>query len=63
MRFMILFLGMRELKRLASRAIYTLKLGRRAVPERIVEAVWGYFATYIILLHLYAVAADDGAEQ
>ena len=50
MRFMILFLqGMRELKRLVHpRAIYPLKLGRRAVPERIVEAVWGYFATIIL---------------
>ena len=55
MRFMILFLqGMRELKRLVHpRAIYTLKLGRRAVPERIVEAVWGYFATYIILFFIF----------
>ncbi|WP_287870151.1 TrkH family potassium uptake protein [Aeromonas sp.] len=55
MRFMILFMqGMRELKRLVhTRAIYTLKLGNRAVPERIVEAVWGYFATYIILFFIF----------
>ncbi|MFM5642293.1 TrkH family potassium uptake protein [Aeromonas veronii] len=55
MRFMILFMqGMRELKRLVHpRAIYTLKLGNRAVPERIVEAVWGYFATYIILFFMF----------
>ncbi|MFQ2908889.1 TrkH family potassium uptake protein [Aeromonas allosaccharophila] len=55
MRFMILFMqGMRELKRLVHpRAIYTLKLGNRAVPERIVEAVWGYFATYIILFFIF----------
>ncbi|MBL0669043.1 potassium transporter [Aeromonas jandaei] len=55
MRFMILFMqGMRELKRLVHpRAIYTLKLGKRAVPERIVEAVWGYFATYIILFFIF----------
>ena len=55
MRFMILFLqGMRELKRLVHpRAIYTLKLGRRAVPERVVEAVWGYFATYMILFFIF----------
>lgn len=55
MRFMILFMqGMRELTRLVHpRAIYTLKLGRRAVPDRIVEAVWGYFATYIILFFMF----------
>ena len=66
MRFMILFLqGMRELKRLVHpRAIYTLKLGRRAVPERIVEAVWGYFATYIILFFIFMLLLlMTGAER
>ncbi|HHQ4774943.1 TPA: TrkH family potassium uptake protein [Aeromonas veronii] len=58
MRFMILFMqGMRELKRLVHpRAVYTLKLGRKAVPERVVEAVWGFFATYIILFVLFMLA-------
>ncbi|MFE8731091.1 potassium transporter TrkG, partial [Aeromonas hydrophila] len=49
--------GMRELKRLVHpRAVYTLKLGRKAVPERVVEAVWGFFATYIILFVLFMLA-------
>ncbi|MDF2403556.1 MULTISPECIES: TrkH family potassium uptake protein [Aeromonas] len=58
MRFMILFMqGVRELKRLVHpRAVYTLKLGRKAVSDRIVEAVWGFFATYIILFVLFMLA-------
>lgn len=58
MRVMILFMqGMRELKRLVHpRAVYTLKLGRKAISERIVEAVWGFFATYIILFFLFMLA-------
>ncbi|PJG60407.1 TrkH family potassium uptake protein [Aeromonas cavernicola] len=58
MRFMILFMqGMRELRRLVHpRAVYTLKLGHKAVPERVVEAVWGFFATYIILFVLFILA-------
>jgi trk system potassium uptake protein TrkH len=58
MRFMILFMqGVRELKRLVHpRAVYTLKLGRKAVSDRIVEAVWGFFAAYIILFVLFMLA-------
>ncbi|MGL5524455.1 MAG: TrkH family potassium uptake protein [Aeromonas veronii] len=58
MRFMILFMqGMRELKRLVHpRAVYTLKLGRKAISERVVEAVWGFFATYIILFIFFVLA-------
>lgn len=43
-RILLLFLqGSRELKRLVHpNAVYTIKLGQRALPERILEAVWGF---------------------
>lgn len=43
-RILLLFLqGSRELKRLVHpNAVYTIKLGHRALPERIIEAVWGF---------------------
>ncbi|SIR17969.1 trk system potassium uptake protein TrkH [Aeromonas sp. RU39B] len=58
MRVMLLFMqGIRELKRLVHpRAVYTIKLGRKAVSERVVEAVWGFFATYIMLFFLFMLA-------
>ncbi|CAK8739448.1 Trk system potassium uptake protein TrkH [Sodalis praecaptivus] len=44
-RILLLYLqGSRELKRLVHpNAVYTIKLGSRALPERILEAVWGFF--------------------
>ena len=50
-RVVLLFLqGTRELNRLIHpRAVYAIKLGRRAVPDRIVEAVWGFFAAYALV--------------
>lgn len=50
-RVVLLFLqGTRELNRLIHpRAIYAIKLGRRAVPDRVVEAVWGFFAAYALV--------------
>lgn len=50
-RVLLLFLqGARELNRLVHpRAIYSIKLGRRAVPDRVVEAVWGFFAAYALV--------------
>ncbi|MBS9436276.1 Trk system potassium transporter TrkH [Photorhabdus noenieputensis] len=65
-RILLLFLqGSRELKRLVHpNAVYTLKLGRRALPERIIEAVWGFFSAYalvfiISLLLLIATGIDE----
>ncbi|PQQ28731.1 potassium transporter [Photorhabdus luminescens] len=65
-RILLLFLqGSRELKRLVHpNAVYTLKLGRRALPERIIEAVWGFFSAYalvfiISLLLLIATGVDE----
>ncbi|HAD42537.1 MAG TPA: potassium transporter, partial [Plesiomonas shigelloides] len=52
--------GNRELKRLVHpSAVYSIKLGRRALPERIIEGVWGFFSAYalVFMLCLLAVIA------
>ncbi|MDX3773928.1 TrkH family potassium uptake protein [Chromatiaceae bacterium AAb-1] len=57
--------GVRELNRLVHpRAVYVIKLGRRPVADRIVEAVWGFFAAYalvfvVIMLLLIMTGLDD----
>ncbi|WP_338884550.1 Trk system potassium transporter TrkH [Xenorhabdus sp. TH1] len=65
-RILLLFLqGSRELKRLVHpNAVYTIKLGRRALPERIIEAVWGFFSAYALvfvvsMLLLIATGVDE----
>ncbi|PHM30321.1 Trk system potassium transporter TrkH [Xenorhabdus innexi] len=65
-RILLLFLqGSRELKRLVHpNAVYTIKLGRRALPEKIIEAVWGFFSAYalvfiISMLLLIATGIDE----
>ncbi|UDG81784.1 Trk system potassium uptake protein TrkH [Candidatus Profftia lariciata] len=65
-RILLLFLqGSRELKRLVHpNAVYTIKLGSRALPERILEAVWGFFSAYalvfvISMLTIIATGVDD----
>ncbi|MFR9720577.1 TrkH family potassium uptake protein [Aeromonas diversa] len=54
MRIMLLHMqGMRELKRLVHpRAVYRLKLGKKAISERVIEAVWGFFAAYATIFVL-----------
>ncbi|KLO03210.1 potassium transporter, partial [Morganella morganii] len=44
--------------------VYTIKLGRRALPERIIEAVWGFFSAYALvfvvsMLLLIATGVDE----
>ncbi|MFB6421655.1 MAG: Trk system potassium transporter TrkH [Candidatus Malihini olakiniferum] len=60
-RILLLFLqGYRELKRLVHpNAVYTIKLGRHALPERILEAVWGFFSAYtlVFIISMLAVIA------
>lgn len=53
-RIYLLFLqGMRELNRLIHpRAVYTIKLGKKALPDRIVEAIWGFFSAYTLVFVL-----------
>ena len=57
--------GMREIKRLIHpNAIFIIKIGNKPIPERIIEAVWGFFAAYIavfifLLLALMATGLDQ----
>ncbi|MCO6412872.1 MAG: potassium transporter [Thiogranum sp.] len=48
-RFLLLFKqGVREINRLIHpNAQIPVKVGNKAVPERVIEAVWGFFATYV----------------
>lgn len=57
-RIMLLNLqGMRELKRLIHpRAVYRIKLGNKALADRVVEAVWGFFAAYALVFVLCMLA-------
>ncbi|SJL84874.1 TrkH family potassium uptake protein [Vibrio palustris] len=42
--------GVREMKRLVHpRAIYPIKFGHAALPQRVIDAVWGFFATYTLV--------------
>lgn len=65
-RVLLLFRqGVRELNRLVHpRAVYSVKLGDRALSSRVVEAVWGFFSAYalvfiVIMLGLLATGLDD----
>ena len=45
--------GVREVRRLVHpNAEMPVKLGRYAVPQRVVDAVWGFFAVYVVLFTL-----------
>jgi trk system potassium uptake protein TrkH len=65
-RFLLLFKqGMREITRLVHpNAQIPVKIGNKPMPERVVEAVWGFFAIYIgcftvMLLVLLATGLDQ----
>ena len=65
-RVFLLFLqGKREIDRLIHpKAVYSVKLGERAMPSRVIEAVWGFFAAYaivfvIIMIGLIGTGLDD----
>lgn len=52
--------GLREIKRLIHPAgIFPIKVGKRPVGDRIIEAVWGFFSMYILIygLILFALLA------
>ncbi|SKA63624.1 TrkH family potassium uptake protein [Enterovibrio nigricans] len=57
--------GSRELKRLVHpRAVYTIKVGNKALPQQVVDAVWGFFSAYalvfvICMLCLIATGIDE----
>jgi len=49
--------GLREVQRLIHpRAIIPIKLGRKPVPDRIIESVWGFFAVYVMAFMLMLLA-------
>jgi trk system potassium uptake protein TrkH len=48
--------GLREVRRLVHpSAEMPVKLGRMAVPQRVVDAVWGFFAVYVVLFVLMMI--------
>ncbi|WP_413113707.1 TrkH family potassium uptake protein [Thaumasiovibrio sp. DFM-14] len=57
--------GSRELKRLVHpRAVYTIKIGKNALPQRVVDAVWGFFSAYalvfvVCMLAIIATGVDE----
>ena len=58
MRVLLLYRqGAREIARLVHpSAEIPVKIGRKAVPRRVVEAVWGFFAVYIVVFALILLA-------
>ena len=61
---LILKQGLREVQRLIHpNSIIPIKLGNTLVPDRVIEAVWGFFAVYVmvflaLLLALLATGLD-----
>ena len=65
-RVLLLFKqGMREIKKLIHpRAVFVIKLGREALDNRIIEAVWGFFATYVLMfVIMLLILMADGLDQ
>jgi trk system potassium uptake protein TrkH len=65
-RVLLLYLqGLRELNKLVHpKAIFSIKMGKKVLPDRVVEAVWGFFSAYaavfvICMLLLLATGMDD----
>lgn len=62
---LILKQGMREVKRLIHpNAVIPIKVGKKAVSDRVIEAVWGFFSLYlfvfvVLLLLLLASGLDQ----
>ena len=65
-RILLLYMqGIRELNRLVHpRAVFSIKLGRKPLSEKVIEAVWGFFAAYalvfvVIMLLLLMCGLDN----
>ncbi len=65
-RVLLLYLqGLRELNKLVHpKAVFSIKMGKKVLPDRVVEAVWGFFSAYaavfvICMLSLLATGMDD----
>ena len=66
MRVMLIFKqGLREMRRLIHpSAVVPVKLGRRPVPDRVLEAVWGFFSIYMFMfVLLLLVLLASGLDQ
>ena len=50
-RVLLIYLqGLREIRRLIHpNGVFPVKLGNQKVPDRVVEAVWGFFSAYVII--------------
>ncbi|WP_028773388.1 TrkH family potassium uptake protein [Shewanella waksmanii] len=66
MRMILLLLqGSRELKRLVHpRGMFSIRIGGKALPDRVIDAVWGFFSAYalvfvICMLILMAMGLDN----
>jgi len=65
-RFLLLFRqGVREIKRLVHpNALIPVKIGNKPLPERVINAVWGFFSLYvasfaILMLMVMATGMDQ----
>jgi len=65
-RVLLLYLqGLRELNKLVHpKAIFSIKIGKKVLPDRVVEAVWGFFSAYaavfvLCMLLLLATGMDN----
>lgn len=58
MRIMLLFRqGQREIQRLLHpNGVFMVKLGKRTVPDRVIEAVWGFSAVYLLTFFVLMMA-------
>ena len=65
-RFLLLFKqGFREVKKLIHpHAVFVIKLGKQPLDNKIVEAVWGFFAAYVfIFVIMLLILMADGLDQ
>ncbi len=65
-RFLLLFKqGAREVRKLVHpNAIFKIRVGGKSLSENIIEAVWGFFATYVALFFFFMlILMADGLDQ
>ena len=57
-RVLVLYLqGKRELNHLVHpNLIYPIKLGKQVLPERVLESIWAFFSTYLLVLFCCLIA-------
>lgn len=62
---LILKQGYREIQRLVHpNAVIPVKLGRKPIPDRVLEAVWGFFSVYLIVfVVMLIVLLGTGLDQ